>query len=106
MLGRRRGHQPRSARRPQNSPIAWSRARVDRTLATDPTRRPRPAGLTTTVAPHGDVVPLFAMTADGDNTNFKTSLTQWGSALSVADQETLKQAQTGNWRSSDLARGR
>ena len=35
------------------------------------------------------------MTADGDNTNFKTSLTQWGTALSVADQEKLKQLQTG-----------
>jgi hypothetical protein len=40
-------------------------------------------------------VPLFAMTADGDNTNFKTSLTQWGTALSAAEQETLRQLQTG-----------
>jgi hypothetical protein len=35
------------------------------------------------------------MTADGDNTNFKTSLSQWGTALSTADQEALKQLQTG-----------
>lgn len=72
-----------------------ARTRVDRTLATDPladrSYRLNNGGS----APAGDVVPLFAMTADGDNTNFKTSLTQWGTALSVADQETLKQLQTG-----------
>jgi hypothetical protein len=72
-----------------------SRARVDRTLATDPladrSYRLNNGG----TPPTGDIVPLFAMTADGDNTNFKTSLTQWGTALSVADQETLKQLQTG-----------
>lgn len=72
-----------------------ARSRVDRTLATDPlgdrSYRLNNGGS----APGGDIVPLFAMTADGDNTNFKTSLTQWGSALSVADQETLKQVQTG-----------
>ena len=68
-------------------------SRVDRTLATDPIGD-RGRRLDNTNAPQGDVVPLFAMTADGDNTNFKTSLTQWGSALSAADQEALKQAQT------------
>lgn len=69
-----------------------SRARVDRTLATDPLGD-RGRQLDNTVAPQSDIVPLFAMTADGDNTNFQTSLTQWGSALSIADQQTLKQAQ-------------
>ena len=72
-----------------------SRARVDRTLATDPLsdRSYRLNG--GTAPPAGDVVPLFAMTADGDNTNFKTSLTQWGTALSVADQEAMKLLQNG-----------
>ena len=69
-----------------------SRARVDRTLATDPLGD-RGRRLDNTVAPQSDIVPLFAMTADGNNTNFQTSLSQWGSALSIADRETLKQAQ-------------
>jgi hypothetical protein len=69
-----------------------SRACVDRTLATDPLGD-RGRQLDNTITPQSDIVPLFAMTADGDNTNFQTSLTQWGSALSIADQQTLKQAQ-------------
>jgi len=72
-----------------------ARARVDRTLATDPLAERLNRLNNGGSAPAGDIVPLFAMTADGDNTNFKTSLTQWGTALSVADQETLKQLQTG-----------
>jgi hypothetical protein len=35
---------------------------------------------------------LFAITPDGDDTKFNTSLTQWGAALSDADQEVLKDA--------------
>jgi hypothetical protein len=61
--------------------------RIDRTLATDPAsdrfRRldaPSSAGTGTTISP-------FALTPDGDSANFKTSLTQWGAALSSADQE-------------------
>jgi hypothetical protein len=72
-----------------------ARARVDRTLATDPLADRSYRLNNGSSAPTGDIVPLFAMTADGDKTNFKTSLTQWGSALSIADQETLKQLQTG-----------
>ena len=34
------------------------------------------------------------MSGDNDNVNFDTSLTQWGTAFSAADLESLKQAQT------------
>jgi hypothetical protein len=78
--------------------------RVDRTLATDPVSN-RAGRLDGATAPQGgDVVPLFAMTADGDNTNFKTSLTQWGSAFSAADQETLKDLQTAIGQDAALPR--
>ncbi len=40
----------------------------------------------------GDKTSPFAITPDGDNANFNTSLTQWGAALSDADQEVLKDA--------------
>jgi hypothetical protein len=64
--------------------------RVDRTLATDPAgdrfRRLNASG-----AP-GTATSPFAVTPDGDDTNFTTSLTQWGAALSDADQEVLKDA--------------
>jgi hypothetical protein len=66
--------------------------RIDRTLATDPAsdrfRRlnaPSSAGTGTATSP-------FVLTPDGDSANFKTSLTQWGAALSSADQEVLKDA--------------
>ena len=72
-----------------------ARARVDRTLATDPLADRSYRLKNGAASPAGDIVPLFAMTADGDNTNFKTSLSQWGTALSIADQETLKQLQAG-----------
>jgi hypothetical protein len=58
-----------------------ARCRVDRTLATDPLGRSYRLNSGRS-APGGAIVPLFAMTTDG-------------SALSVADQETLKQVQTG-----------
>jgi hypothetical protein len=66
-----------------------SRRRVDRTLATDPAGdrigRLNGDGVTDAALP-------FAMTPDGDNTNFRTSLTQWSSALSAADREKLEKA--------------
>jgi hypothetical protein len=66
-----------------------SRRRVDRTLATDPAGdrigRLNGDGVTDAALP-------FAMTPDGDNTNFNTSLTQWSSALSTADREKLEKA--------------
>jgi hypothetical protein len=66
-----------------------SRRRVGRTLATNPANE----RLGRLNAPQSSSATMpFAMTPDGDNTNFNTSLTQWGSALSAADQETLKQA--------------
>ncbi len=66
-----------------------SRRRVDRTLATNPAgdRLGRLNGDGST-----DASLPFAMTPDGDNTNFNTSLTQWSSALSTADQGKLEQA--------------
>lgn len=66
-----------------------SRRRVDRTLATDPAgdRMGRLNGNGAT-----DAALPFAMTPDGNNTNFNTSLTQWSSALSAADREKLEQA--------------
>lgn len=67
------------------------RRRVDRTLATDPAKdrvhRLNGSGTVPGVTP-------FAMTPDGDNTNFNTSLTQWGSSLSAADKAALEQAKT------------
>jgi hypothetical protein len=65
-----------------------SRRRVNRTLATNPAgeRLDRLDGSGAT----GSGQP-FAMTPDGNNTNFNTSLTQWSSALTAAEQERLKQ---------------
>ena len=65
-----------------------SRRRVNRTLATNPAgeRLGRLDGSGTS----GSGEP-FAMTPDGNNTNFNTSLTQWSSALSAAELERLKQ---------------
>ncbi|MGV1014657.1 MAG: autotransporter domain-containing protein [Methyloceanibacter sp.] len=66
-----------------------SRSRVNRTLATNPTGerlgRLDAAGASGSSAP-------FAMTPDGNNTNFNTSLTQWSAALTEAELERLKQA--------------
>lgn len=42
-------------------------------------------------SPGSATVP-FAMTPDGDNANFNTSLSQWGSALSAADRRRLEEA--------------
>jgi len=64
-------------------------SRVDRTLATDPAndrinnRMNGEAG--------GASAP-FALSPDGNNTNFNTSLTQWGSAMSEADKEAIESA--------------
>ena len=70
-----------------------ARRRSDRTLAADPARE-RLRGLDHSGAPQGHTAAPFAMSGDGDNINFNTSLTQWGSALSAADLESLKKAQT------------
>ncbi|MEX2166419.1 MAG: hypothetical protein WD852_05280 [Methyloceanibacter sp.] len=66
-----------------------SRRRVNRTLATNPAgeRLDRLDGSGAT----GSGQP-FAMTPDGNNTNFNTSLTQWSSAFTAAELERLKQA--------------
>jgi hypothetical protein len=69
-----------------------ARRRSDRTLAADPARE-RVRRLDHKRPPQGDTAVPFAMSGDGDNINFNTSLTQWGSALSTADLESLKQAQ-------------
>ena len=63
----------------------------DRTLAGDPTKdRARRLD-----GSHGGESSIpFAMSGDNDNVDFNTSLTQWGSALTAADLESLKQAQT------------
>jgi hypothetical protein len=68
-----------------------ARRRSDRTLAGDPTKdRARRLD-----GSHGgeSTIP-FAMSGDNDNVDFNTSLSQWGSALTAADLESLKQAQT------------
>jgi hypothetical protein len=64
--------------------------RVDRTLATDPAGD-RFRWLNASSGA-GTATPPFAITLDGDNANFNTSLTQWGAALSDDDQEVLKDA--------------
>jgi hypothetical protein len=64
--------------------------RVDRTLATDPASD-RFHRLNASSAAGAATSP-FAITTDGDNANFNTSLTQWGAALSDADREVLKDA--------------
>ncbi len=66
--------------------------RVDRTLATDPADERLGRLNQSTSAGASAVTAPFALTPDGDNVNFKTSLTQWGSALSAADQEALEAA--------------
>ncbi|MGH6791737.1 MAG: hypothetical protein ACRECF_03250 [Methyloceanibacter sp.] len=65
-----------------------SRRRVNRTLATNPAgeRLGRLDGSSAS-----ESATPFAMTPDGNNTNFNTSLTQWSSALSAAELERLKQ---------------
>lgn len=69
-----------------------ARRRTDRTLAADPVRdRARRLDGAGTPQPTDTLAP-FAMSGDNGNVNFDTSLTQWGSALSAADIETLKQA--------------
>ncbi|MGH6866180.1 MAG: hypothetical protein ACREDO_08440 [Methyloceanibacter sp.] len=67
------------------------RRRVERTLSTNPAND-RMNRLNAT-GPNAATTP-FAMTPDGDNTNFKTSLTQWGSSLSAADKAALQAAKT------------
>jgi hypothetical protein len=64
--------------------------RVDRTLATDPASD-RFHRLNASSAAGAATSP-FAITTDGDNANFNTSLTQWGAALSDADREVLNDA--------------
>ena len=65
-----------------------SRRRVNRTLATNPAGER--LGRLDGSGASGSGEP-FAMTLDGNNTNFNTSLTQWSSALTAAEQERLKQ---------------
>lgn len=64
-----------------------SKRRVNRTLATNPAsdRLNRLDG-----SGSSDATTPFAMTPDGDNANFNTSLTQWSAALSAAELERLK----------------
>jgi hypothetical protein len=65
-----------------------SRRRVGRTLATDPAAE----RLGRLAAPNTGSTP-FSMSAGGGNaTDFNTSLNQWGSALSAADAQALKDA--------------
>jgi hypothetical protein len=71
-----------------------ARRRIDRTLGTDPASDRVHRLSVTGSQPNGAVTAPFAMSSDGNNTNFNTSLTQWGSAFTAADIETLKQAQT------------
>ena len=68
----------------------FSRRRVDRTLATDPAAE-RLCRLNRNAAPNTGSA-LVSMTPGGSSTDFNTSLSQWGSALSAADAETLEQA--------------
>jgi hypothetical protein len=75
--------------------LAWlaqdlMQRRVDRTIATDPTGD-RFRRLNASSAA-GTATSPFAITTDSDNANFDTSLTQWGAALTDADQEVLKEA--------------
>jgi hypothetical protein len=72
-----------------------ARHRSDRTLAADPARE-RLLRLDHSGAPQGHTAAPFAMSGDGDNINFNTSLTQWGSALSAADLESLAQTAIGD----------
>jgi hypothetical protein len=69
-----------------------ARRRSDRTLTVDPAKE-RLRRLDHGGGQHGDAAAPFAMSGEGDNISFNTSLTQWGSALSAADLESLKQAQ-------------
>ena len=64
------------------------RRRVDRTLAVG-TARDRASRLN---MPGTAMTVPFDMTPDGTNANFETSLSQWRSSLSAADQATLKKA--------------
>jgi hypothetical protein len=64
------------------------RRRVGRTLATNPAG----ARLNRLNTPGTSAVVPFAMTPDGSNTNFNSSLSQWTSSLSVADEKVLQEA--------------
>lgn len=71
-----------------------ARRRSDRTLAADPLRD-RAYRLENPGSTQGSQgFAPFAMSGDDNKVNFATSLTQWGSALTAADLESLKQAQT------------
>jgi hypothetical protein len=65
-----------------------ARQRADRTLSVDPADE-RVNRLNT---PGTSAVTPFTMTPDGANTDFTTSLSQWRSSLSAADEDKLKAA--------------
>ena len=63
------------------------RRRVNRTLAVSPADK----RFTRLNTPGTSAAIPFDMTPDGSNTNFATSLSQWGASLSAADQARLKE---------------
>lgn len=63
------------------------RSRVNRTLAVTPADE----RFNRLNAPGTSAAVPFDMTPDGSNTNFRTSLSQWSSSLSAADQARLKE---------------
>lgn len=63
--------------------------RVDRTLATDPANERIDKRFNQTGAAEAQP---FAIAPDGKNTNFNTSLTQWGSAITGAEKARLEKA--------------
>lgn len=80
------------------------RGRMDRTLADDPAANRTNRLTASATAPSGTAVAPFAMSSDGGNTSFNTSLTQWSAALSAAEIETLKQAQAASGEDAVLPR--
>lgn len=71
-----------------------AKRRTDRMLGIDPTGS-RSNRLTSSGSSQGSVVMApFALSVDAGNADFNTSLTQWGSAFSAADADTINQAQT------------
>jgi len=72
---------------------AMAQWRRDRSLALSPARD-RFSRLNGGAPQIGDGTAPFAVKGDDNNVDFKTSLTQWGSALSAADLAALKEAQS------------